>query len=170
MEGIKVKRIVQYIIPVLLASFVCGVGLCWAIPITADGGWSKIISSADLDPPYTAGSDLKPTYESSSNAVVINISNTAGNNWAVTVEKEDTWPDNLHLRIKRTSDGSGSGSISGGNSDYQNIPYSPPQSFFSGNGDRSGVTVQFELAGVSIQVPPGTYTTTVHYTVTVYDE
>ncbi len=93
----------------------------------------------------------------------IDITATSGN-WGLDVKKIDTnWHSNLHLHVKRTSDGTGSGTISGGDS-YQEVT-DIDQSFFSGNSDRSNVNVQLKLTGVSIQVPPDTYTTTIYYTV-----
>ena len=134
------------------------------ISITVTGSWSETINASDLQ--AGAGSDLISTYESAADAGSIDITETSGN-WAVDVKKVDTnWHSNLHLHIKRTSDGSGSGSISGGVS-YQEVT-DIDQSFFSGDGDRSSVNVQLKLTGISIQVAPDTYTATVYYT--VYDQ
>jgi len=153
------KRIVQYIIPALLASFVCGAGICWAVSITAPGSWSETIGV----PPPIAGNDLPNTYQSATNAVSITITATSGN-WGLNVKIiSSNWHSSLHLYIQRTSDGTGSGSISGGTS-YQEVT-DIDQPFFNGNGDRSNVNVQFELTGVSIQVPPDVYSAMVYYTV-----
>ena len=131
------------------------------ISITVTGSWSETINASDLQ--AGAGSDLISTYESAAAAGWINITETSGN-WAVDVKKVDTnWHSNLHLHIQRTSDGNGSGSIAGGVS-YQELT-DIDQSFFSGSDDRSNVNVQLKLTGVSIQVPPDTYTTTIYYTV-----
>ena len=161
-EGTKLKRIVRYIIPALLATFVCGAGICWAASITATGNWLDLtINASNLT--GGAGSNLIDTYQSDPAAVSITITATSGN-WGLNVKKiNSNWHDNLHLHIKRTSDGTGSGSVSGGGS-YQEVK-DIDQGFFSGNGDRSNVNVQLELTGVSIQVPPAVYTATVYYTV-----
>ncbi len=152
------KKVIQCII--LSSLLIYSGGICWAISISATGSWSETIDSSDLQ--AGAGSDLIDTYESATNAVSINISDTAGS-WEVYVEKLDTnWRSDLHLYIQRTSDGEGSGSIADGGT-YQEVTGS--QLFFSGIGDRSAITVQLELMGVSIQVPPDTYKTTVCYTV-----
>ena len=88
-----------------------------------------------LEPPAGAGSNLIDTSESASAAVSINITDTSGN-WGLVVKRDSSnWHSNLHLYIKRTSDGSAPGSISGGTS-YQEVT-DIDQSFFSGNGDRS---------------------------------
>lgn len=134
------------------------------ISITVTGSWSENINASDLQ--AGAGSDLISTYESATDAVSIDVTETSGN-WAVDVKKIDThWHSNLHLHIKRTSDGTGSGSISGGGA-YQEVT-DTDQSFFNGSGDRSNVNIQLKLTGVSVQVTPDTYTTTVYYT--VYDQ
>jgi hypothetical protein len=153
------KKAFTYTLLTVSTLFLCSGGLCWAISISATGSWNETIGS----PPPAAGSDLPNTCESASNAISINITSTSGN-WGLTVRKIDSkWHDNLHLYIKRASNGTGTGTISGGSS-YQEVT-DIYQNFFSGNSDRNNVSVQFELTGVSIQVPPDTYTTTVYYTV-----
>ena len=138
----------------------CGC-VCWAITITVTGNWAETIDASDLQ--AGAGSDLISTYESASNVGIVDISSTAGN-WALVIKKTDTnWHGNFHLYVKRTSDGSGSGTISGGTA-YQEIT-DLDQSFFSGSNDRSNINLQLKLEGVSIQVPPDVYTATIYYTV-----
>jgi len=133
-----------------------------SISITVTGSWSETIDASDLV--AGAGSDLISTCQSAADAVSIDTTETSGN-WGLDVKKVDTnWHSNLHLYVKRTSDGTGPGSISDGDS-YQEIT-DTDLSFFSGNGDRSNVNVQLQLTGVSVQVPPDTYTTTIYYTVT----
>lgn len=155
------KTVFQYIIPALLGLLVCCGGICWAISITATGSWSETIDASDLT--AGAGSNLIDTCQSAADAVSIDIAATSGN-WKLDVKKiNSNWHDDLHLYIQRTSDGAGPGSISGGDS-YQEIT-DIDINFFSGNGDRSNVSVQLKLTGVSIQVPPGVYTAAVYYTV-----
>lgn len=158
------RKAVTYTLLTLSALLVCSGQICWAISIMATGSWSETIDSSDLA--AGAGSDLISIYESASNAVVIDISNTAGN-WAVDIKKLDTtWHNNLHLYIKRTADGSGTGTISGG-STYQEVT-DTNLGFFSGSNDRSNINIQLKLTGVTITVPPKIYNTTVYYT--VYDQ
>jgi len=155
----KKKTAVISTLLAVAAVFVCSGGLCWAISISATGNWNETIGSS----PPLAGDDLPNTCESASNVISINITATSGT-WALTVKKIDSkWHGNLHLWIKRTSDGSGTGSISNGSS-YQEVT-GIDQAFFNGNGDRSGVNIQLKLTGVSIQVPPDSYMTAVYYTV-----
>ena len=156
------KKASQYVTLIVLASLVCSGGICWAISITATGSWSETIDASDLQ--AGAGSDLISTYESAADAVIIDITD-AGGAWGLDVKKINTnWHSNLHLHVKRSSDGTGSGDISGGGS-FQEVT-DTDQSFFSGDSDRSNVNVKLKLTGVSIQVPLDTYTTTVYYTVT----
>ncbi len=134
------------------------------ISITVTGSWSETIDASDLQ--AGAGSNLNSTYESASNAVSIDISGTAGtgDNWRINVKKVDSvWHDNFNLYVKRTSDGAGSGDISGGGF-YQEVDFDD-QSFFSGDNDRSNINVQLKVDGVSVQVPPNNYATTIYYTV-----
>lgn len=136
-----------------------------AIYISVTGSWSETINSLDLQ--AGAGSDLISTYESSSDQVSISISDTSGN-WRVDIKKIDTnWHNDLHLFVKRTSDGSGFGSISGGES-YQEI-LDTYQTFFNGSGDGSNIHIQQKLSGVSVQIPPDSYGVTIYYTVVDID-
>lgn len=133
------------------------------ISITASGSWSETINEIDLI--SGAGSDLSSTYESISSAVSISVSGTAGggDNWRVDVRKSDTtWHNDFVLYNQRTSDGTG-GSVSGGLA-YQVIT-DIDQSFFSGSDDVSGINVQLKLSGMSVNVAPNNYSTTVYYTV-----
>jgi len=109
-----------------------------------------------------AGSNLTGTYESTS-GITITVYNTVAA-WRVDVQKVDSnWDSSLLLYIKRTTNGYGDGSISGGLS-YQEIT-AINQSFYTGTNVRAGVSIRFQLTGVSIQVPPDVYTTTVYFTV-----
>jgi len=133
-----------------------------AIDIAATGDWSLTITCADLQ--AGPGSDLVSTYESASDAVLLTITNTGGGAWRVYVRRTDTtWHGNFTLSVRRTGDGTGGGTISGGTA-YQAIGETDAE-FFSGTGDRSNIPVQFKLAGMSLQVPPATYATTITYAV-----
>ena len=67
------------------------------------------------------------------------------------------------LYVKRTGDGSGSGAVHGGSS-YVVVETSDTD-FFEGSGDRTDITVQYKVSGISINVPPGTYSTVITFTV-----
>ena len=132
-----------------------------AIDITVTGDWLLTIDASDLQ--AGAGSDLEPNYTSASDAVQIDISNTAGN-WRVEVKRIDSnWHGDFQLSVKRTSDGTGSGTISGGTTAV--TVTQTDQEFFTGSSDRSDVHVELTLENVSVKIPPDTYTTTVYYTV-----
>jgi hypothetical protein len=159
------ERIAKVGIGALLSAILALAGTAWAeLSITATGLWSETIDEADLasDP----GSDLTSTYESPTDQVSLDITGAVDDldAWRVDVTRFDaTWHANLHLDLRRTSDGSGSGSISGGSS-YQEVSETY-QSLFSGSGDRTSINIQLRLTGVSVQVPSATYSTTVHYTI-----
>ena len=135
-----------------------------AISISAIGTWSETVSDADLA--GGPGSDLVGTYESAADQVSIDISGSAGDSdtWRVDLRKADTsWHSDLHLYLKRTSGGTGSGSISGGQS-YLEAGDTYAE-FMSGSGDRTGIHMQLRITGVSVSVPADAYSTTVYYTV-----
>jgi hypothetical protein len=128
------------------------------------GNWCLSISDADLL--AGPGSNLQPVYEDTGSPTYLDVSGTSGvsDNWRIDVKRVDSlWNPNMSLAVKRTSDGTGPGSITGGES-YQEI--GPTDiAFFSGAGDRSNVPLQMELSGMSLQVAPNTYSTSIVYTV-----
>lgn len=138
-------------------------GTAWtAITMTTTGGWTQTIDATDLV--GGAGTDLTDTYESASDAVQIDINGT-GEAWHTDIRKVDSnWHGDFVLYVRRTSDGTGDNPISGGTA-YQAVTDVDTE-FFTGNDERTGICVQVKLSGVSIQVPPDTYLTTLYYTVT----
>jgi hypothetical protein len=155
------KKFIKYAVLLLSLSLICTGHICQAINIQVTGNYSETINASQLQ--AGPGSDLTDTYESAVDAAYIDVSATTGS-WSIDIKKVDTnWHANFHLYVKRTSDGNGSGSISGGLS-YQEIT-DTDQNFFGGNRARSFVDLQLRLTGVSVQIPPDTYTTTVYYTV-----
>lgn len=128
--------------------------------IVATGGWSLTVDSADLT--AGAGSDLTATYESAASATDLAITATA--DYRVDIRRTDgNWDGDFTLSAKRTQDGSGSGSISGGTT-YLSIT-TTDEEFFTGNSDRTGVKVQYQLEGLSVTIAPDTYSSTVTYTI-----
>lgn len=147
---------------VLLALSV-GPGEARAADIAAAGEWSQTIDASDLV--AGPGSELQSTYESPIGILSLAISNSAGVGWQVNVRRQDgNWPPEFTLEIRRTSAGTGSGSVSGG--DAYLVAGTTDTAFFAGSGDVSGIEVQLRLSGVSLSVAPDTYTTTLVYTVT----
>jgi hypothetical protein len=130
--------------------------------ITVTGSWSETIDGSDLQ--SGAGSDLIDTYESQSDQIIIDITGAGMDSWRVDVSKVDgNWHGNFQLYVRRTSDGIGVGPINGGTT-YQEVT-DTDQSFFDSQQSRTDIHVQLKLEGVSIQIPPDTYSTTVYYTV-----
>jgi len=149
---------------VYLSVLLLSVGVSWAISISATGSWTEIVDENDLAGP--AGSALNSDYESAADQVSTDITETTGDadDWAVSIKRVDTnWHANLHLYAKRTSDGTGTGSISGGAA-YQEIT-TGNLSFFGGSGNRTGIDIQQKVTGISTQLGSDNYSTTVYYTV-----
>ncbi|MHB0937189.1 MAG: hypothetical protein ACYDCO_03115 [Armatimonadota bacterium] len=150
---------------ILLGGVLCaGFGTAHAIDLTCVGSWSLTITASNLQ--AGAGSDLVSTYTSDTAAATLAVINTTGDadSWRVDIRRTDIlWDNSLTLSARRTSDGTGGGSVSGGTV-FQAIGTSD-SSFFSGAGDRSGITLQFQVSGASVQLAPATYSTTITYTV-----
>ena len=136
------------------------VGDVRAQDISAVGGWSETIDSADLV--SGPGSGLTDTYESLSGASTLAVS--YGGSWRVDICRADTWwsPD-FSLYVIRSSDGTGAGSISGGLS-YLEISTVDTE-FITGSQDRSGIDAKYRLTGMSVGISPATYSTTVTFTI-----
>ena len=136
-----------------------------AIDISVTGSWnSVVINQANLS--AGAGSDLFPYVESSSNQGLMSISNTGGlgDNWRVDVRRSDSvWDTAVAISVLRSGDGSGPGSLFGGTG-YVTIG-TTDSTFFSGAGDCADIPLQFKLNGLSIDVAPNTYSTTLTFTV-----
>ena len=85
-------------------------------------------------------------------------------NWTVKVLKSDlNWPVGVSVAVRRSSDGSGSGTISGGTG-YLAVS-GTEQVLFSGSGDRSGIQLQLKTEGLSVGASPDNYSTTITYRV-----
>lgn len=130
--------------------------------------WSLTIDSSNLQ--GGPGTDLISTYESNTNQVLVQIQKGGGGwftnwYWRVDVCKSDlNWPSEFYLDVRRSSNGIGFGSITGG-TNYQEVT-DTDQLFFTGSRNRILIGLQFRLRGVSLQVVPDTYITTVIYTLT----
>jgi len=134
-----------------------------AIDLSASGSLMRTVNASDIV--AGAGSNL-PTTISDAAATNLSIANTSGSSdqWRIDVKKSDaTWHNALKLHVKRISDGSGSGTVTGGLSRIEITGTDIP--FFSGAGDRSGLFLSYELVGMSVAVSPNTYSTTVIFTV-----
>ncbi len=134
-----------------------------AIDITVTGNWVFSVGAGDLA--GGPGSDLIPEMESASNLITQSVSNALFLNWRVDVSRSGgTWDPNLHLWVRRTNNGTGGlGSVSGGLS-YLEIT-AVATAYITGWWNRSGITHQEKVSGLSVSIPPGTYSSTVVWTV-----
>jgi hypothetical protein len=149
----------------LLALVACATGFHLPAAFGADilvvGNWTRIVDQNDLA--SGAGSDIRTPIESAVGQVQISISNTGGGSWSLLVAKSDTnWPAGVSAAVKRTSDGSGSGTISGGTAYL--VVTATNQIFISGTGDRSDIQLQLKTEGLSVRNSPSSYSTTLTYT------
>ena len=133
------------------------------------GSWGFSINSADLI--SGAGSDINNSFVSGVNQMMIDVTDIHPFrvNWRIDVRKADVfWDSDFQLFIARTGDGTGHkrATISGGLS-YQNIT-DIAQTFISGTGKRTAVPIQLKLEGVTVQLPIGSYSTTIVYTITEF--
>ena len=133
-----------------------------AANITITGTWSRVIGSGDLT--GGAGSNLTATYTSATNQITMGLTTSGQQSWRVDVLRIDaSWSASFQLSIIRTNNGTaGSGGVAGGTT-YLVIT-TTSQTFVTGYGTRSGITLQERLSGVSVSIPAATYTTTIQYT------
>lgn len=126
-----------------------------------DCGWTEIIDATDLV--SGAGSDLQSVYESASDATILDVT-PAFDFYDVYVRRSDNnWSADFTLYIRRTGDGTGGGSVSLGAS-YMEIT-TVDAKFFSGYMSRTGIPVQYKLSGMSVNIAPDTYSTTIILTI-----
>ncbi|MGA1875950.1 MAG: hypothetical protein ACMUIA_10115 [bacterium] len=119
--------------------------------IRATGGWTETIDGSDLQSPWTAGSNLVNTYESVVNATSLNV--IFNSYWRVDIRRSDgNWHGNFTLRARRS-----------GGSYLEVTP--TDASFFCGYKTSNNVQVQYQLSGMSVNISPATYWTTVVYTI-----
>ncbi len=157
--------------PTVFAAALLSLSMFWATPalavlsIATSGSWSLTVDASDLS--AGAGSDLVNSQTSSSTQGSIDISGTTGSsdNWRVDVKRVDTtWDSDFTIYVRRTGDGTGDGSITGGTT-FQEVT-TTDASFFSGSGDRTGINVEFMIEGFSVStIPVDVYDTAITYTI-----
>jgi hypothetical protein len=129
--------------------------------LTSSGDWVESITAANLV--AGAGSDLQPQFESFPGITTLAIS-TAPGAWTLRARLGGSGGhSDVTVYVKRTSGGSGSGSISGGTA-YLALTGSDAE-LFSGTADRGSISLQFKLTGLSRKVAPATYLSSVIFTV-----
>jgi hypothetical protein len=139
----------------LLVSSLCFVAATRAADVTGNGDWNSTFDASRLT--AGAGSNLANASESVSGVTTLNISSQS--DWQIKVRRSDgNWNSAVSLFIRRTSDGGGDGTISGGGA-YVEVTMLDTE-FFSGSGDRTAVALQYKLTGMSVAVSPNDYSTT----------
>ena len=134
------------------------------INITVTGSWTQTIDKSNLT--GGAGTVLTSTYTSAQNVNLVSITGAKNknDNWQVNIQRIDTtWNSSLQIFARRTSNGTGTGSVSGGQA-YIQVTLNNSV-FFSGAGNMNNISVQLQLTGASLQISPNQYTTTIQYTV-----
>ncbi len=131
-----------------------------AADIEVFGFWSEQLGAIDLA--SGAGSDIRSPIISDPLHAQINIANTGGGSWTLVLRREGSnLPSEVTLAVRRSSSGSGAGSVSGGE-DYLTVTDSD-QALFSGSGDRDGIGLQLRLQGVSVRHGAGTFGSLLRY-------
>jgi hypothetical protein len=128
------------------------------------GKWTIKLDDTNLT--GGAGSDFITPLESVTDKVSVDITKTQGDTapWRLDISKTDTiWPSSVEIYARRTADGTGSGTISGGTT-YQQIT-DIDQTLCTGTGDRTNITIQLKLENVSVVMGLDDYTTSIVYTV-----
>ena len=137
-------------------------GAVQAAGITVVGHWFETIGVEDLT--AGAGTDFRPAIENEALPTTVTIANTQGAAWMLWARcRDSSLPAAVSLAVRRTTDGSGDGSISGGMDYLQLTDYE--QVLASGVGDRSGIGLRLRLSGVSISQGPGAHGCTLDYRV-----
>ncbi len=111
-----------------------------------------------------AGEDYELETSSQRDGATLSIKKLKKNSyWSVTVYKSDiNWNRSVKVYVRRTNNGSGSGSTWGG-SNYRQIR-NIPLTFLQGSGTLSNIYLQYKLSGISVNLPSNTYYTDIVYT------
>jgi hypothetical protein len=135
--------------------------LAQSADLTSMGDWTESITATDLV--SGAGTDLKPQFESAAGVTTLTVSNAPGP-WTVSVKRTGNGGHgDVTVYVKRVSGGSGIGTIDGGTA-YQTLTGADVD-LFSGTEDRNGISLQFKLTGITRDVPPANYLSTIVFTV-----
>ena len=135
--------------------------------ITLTGSWTLTLSAADLQPPGP-GLNFTTPRDSADNQVLINTTRPGNTLHTVLVYRIDSpgWNAALTLRVIRTGDGTGTGTISGGTDPGVIVPAGQANrvAFFDVRRNRSNIPIKLRLDGLTVALgAPATYTTTVYY-------
>lgn len=131
-----------------------------AVGVNLIGNWFEMIGTDDLV--MGAGTDFRPSIETAVAGATLDITNTQGAPWTLWVRRDaSTLPAAVSIAVHRSSAGTGNGNISGG-ADYL-VVRDYEQILFQGVGDRSGISLQLRLAGISISQGTGVHGGTLIY-------
>jgi hypothetical protein len=144
----------------LVLALTCA-GAASAADLTSTGDWIESVNASNLV--SGAGSGFPGAFQSVSGTTVLSVGNAPGN-WRVKARRSPgNWNGNLTIWVKRTSDGSGSGTIAGGEA-FVEVGATDVE-IFSGTEARSNISLQFKLTGLTCDASPDTYTSSIIFTV-----
>ncbi|CRI63721.1 conserved exported hypothetical protein [Thiocapsa sp. KS1] len=131
-----------------------------AINLSVSGGWAPTLGAADLA--GGAGTGFRSTIESPPAQVNLTISGFVESTpWTIRVQGSSAaLPPGVTVAVRPTAEGN-CGSLSLGQGYLEVTSF--PQDLFSGVGSCSGINLQLQLLGVSIQHAPGNYGAEITY-------
>jgi hypothetical protein len=137
-----------------------GTSMAAGADLTSSGDWLESVNASNLI--AGAGSDLQPL-QSMAGVTILNVGNAPGN-WRVKARRSaGQWNGNITVWVRRTSDGSGSGTIGGGTTFVE--LGATDVDLFSGTLNRGNISLQFKVTGLNRTVPPDTYTSSIIFSV-----
>jgi hypothetical protein len=138
------------------------------ITVTPDPLWAPTFNVANLS--GAAGTDFASPLASASNQVNMNVGVRifpSHPNWILTVKKSDiSWSPTLTLQIRRTGDGTGSGTIDAGSLNVWRTISAVDTELCRGTQNRTNIPGQVQVLGLSVSLGVRTLSTTVIFTVT----
>jgi hypothetical protein len=131
--------------------------------IAMTGNWLLHVNASDIE--RQSGKANNPGSECSRGTIMLDLNLPSGNNsYAVHVRRSGSfWPADWRLSVHRSSNQSGNAQLFGGES-WQLVD-TIGKELFSVTGDRARVPLILRINGISLKTPPGTYSTTLTYTV-----
>ncbi|MFO7889388.1 MAG: hypothetical protein R6V04_03515 [bacterium] len=162
--------VISYLQTRVLFLWIILIWLCTVFPsilwaqadVTVTGYWALNITAADIS--GGPGSPLNDTYESLIDQILIEIGGRRVFDWIVYVRRSDViWNSDFCLNIKRTGEGQGGGTVTGGTA-YQEITTVDTE-YLQGSKKLKNIPNQLQLKLLSGVVDSRTYQTTVIYTV-----
>ena len=136
----------------------------WGVKLKINGFWNLDVDYTDLS--GEGGSDFNNEFLSTENMVTLSVDQKDSKNWELDVRKIDlNWHNELHLFVRRSSEGVGDPTKSGitGGTLFLDILDSESL-FMTGWGRRNSIGLQFKLTGLTASLPADPYTTTIVYT------